>query len=199
MDLPKLTPGKRHALPRPPGSADALLLAQTAQRAAEAKRLTAIVTADAVDARRLQDELAFFAPALRVVMFPDWETLPYDTFSPHQDLISERLATLWAIRQGQADVAKPDDSDTDVGKVAHVFPWSRKSRGAASSLACPGPSTARCHGARSRDRTDMALRPRDFKSLAFTSFAIRAARQSLRDHAPRNVGATPHYSSCDCA
>ena len=104
MDLPKLTPGKRHALPRPPGSADALLLAQTAQRAAEAKRLTAIVTADAVDARRLQDELAFFAPALRVVMFPDWETLPYDTFSPHQDLISERLATLWAIRQGQADV-----------------------------------------------------------------------------------------------
>ncbi|AVO34137.1 transcription-repair coupling factor [Ottowia oryzae] len=104
MDLPKLTPGKRHAMPRPPGSADALLLAQTAQRAAEAKRLTAIVTADAVDARRLQDELAFFAPALRVVMFPDWETLPYDTFSPHQDLISERLATLWAIRQGQADV-----------------------------------------------------------------------------------------------
>ena len=104
MDLPKLTPGKRHALPRPPGSADALLLAQTAQRAAEAKRLTAIVTADAVDARRLQDELAFFAPALRVVMFPDWETLPYDTFSPHQDLISERLATLWAIRQQQADV-----------------------------------------------------------------------------------------------
>ena len=104
MDLPKLTPGKRHALPRPPGSADALLLAQTAQRAAEAKRLTAIVTADAVDARRLQDELTFFAPALRVVMFPDWETLPYDTFSPHQDLISERLATLWAIRQQQADV-----------------------------------------------------------------------------------------------
>jgi len=32
-------------------------------------------------------------------MFPDWETLPYDTFSPHQDLISERLATLWRIQQ----------------------------------------------------------------------------------------------------
>ena len=76
MDLPKLIPGKRHALPRPPGSSDALLLAQLAQREAQAKRLTAIVTADAGDARRLQDELAFFAPALRVVMFPDWETLP---------------------------------------------------------------------------------------------------------------------------
>ena len=37
-------------------------------------------------------------------MFPDWETLPYDTFSPHQDLISERLATLWRIRQGDVDV-----------------------------------------------------------------------------------------------
>jgi transcription-repair coupling factor (superfamily II helicase) len=35
-----------------------------------------------------------------VAVFPDWETLPYDTFSPHQDLISERLATLWRIRQG---------------------------------------------------------------------------------------------------
>ena len=32
-------------------------------------------------------------------VFPDWETLPYDTFSPHQDLISERLATLWRMQQ----------------------------------------------------------------------------------------------------
>lgn len=43
--------------------------------------------------------MAFFAPELRTALFPDWETLPYDTFSPHQDLISERLATLWRIRQ----------------------------------------------------------------------------------------------------
>ena len=104
MHLPKLIPGKRHALPRPPASSDALLLARLAQREAAEQRLVAIVTADAGDARRLLDELGFFAPDLRVVLFPDWETLPYDTFSPHQDLISERLATLWAIRQGQADV-----------------------------------------------------------------------------------------------
>ena len=104
MDLPKLIPGKRHALPRPPASSDALLLAQLAEREAGQKKLTAIVTADAGDARRLMDEMGFFAPGLRSVMFPDWETLPYDTFSPHQDLISERLATLWAIRQQQADV-----------------------------------------------------------------------------------------------
>ncbi|MCH2219107.1 MAG: transcription-repair coupling factor, partial [Dechloromonas sp.] len=34
----------------------------------------------------------------------DWETLPYDTFSPHQDLVSERLATLWAAMQGELDI-----------------------------------------------------------------------------------------------
>ena len=53
---------------------------------------------------RLLEEIAFFAPDVRCALFPDWETLPYDTFSPHQDLISERLATLWRISQGDADV-----------------------------------------------------------------------------------------------
>ena len=104
MDLPKLTPGKRFALPRPVGSADALLLARLAERDKAAGQRTAIVTAEATDAQRLIDEIAFFAPDLRCCLFPDWETLPYDTFSPHQDLISERLATLWRISQGEADV-----------------------------------------------------------------------------------------------
>jgi len=99
MDLPKLQISKRYTLPRPVGSADALLLAQLGQREKSSGRLTAIVTADATDAQRLIDEIAFFAPDLRCVLFPDWETLPYDTFSPHQDLISERLATLWRISQ----------------------------------------------------------------------------------------------------
>ena len=104
MDLPKLSPGKRYTLPRPPGSADALMLARLATREKAAGSITAIVTADANDAQRLIDELAFFAPDLRACLFPDWETLPYDSFSPHQDLISERLATLWRISQGEADV-----------------------------------------------------------------------------------------------
>ncbi len=107
MDFPKLTPGKRYTLPRPVSSADSLLLAQFATREKSAGKLTAIVTADALDAQRLEGELAFFAPELRTAIFPDWETLPYDTFSPHQDLISERLATLWRIseqsRQRNAD------------------------------------------------------------------------------------------------
>ena len=105
MDFPKLTPGKRYTLPRPVSSADSLLLAQFATREKSAGKLTAIVTADATDAQRLMDELAFFAPGLRTAIFPDWETLPYDTFSPHQDLISERLATLWRISQRSADSA----------------------------------------------------------------------------------------------
>ena len=104
MDLPSLTAGKRFTLPRPPLSADALLLGQLAERETKAGRATAIFTADANDAQRLIDELRFFAPDLRCALFPDWETLPYDSFSPHQDLISERLATLWRISQKEADV-----------------------------------------------------------------------------------------------
>jgi transcription-repair coupling factor (superfamily II helicase) len=104
MDLPKIAPGRRYTLPRPPGSADALLLARVAERAKAGHQLTAIVTADANDAQRLIEEIAFFAPELRCALFPDWETLPYDSFSPHQDLISERLATLWRISQREADV-----------------------------------------------------------------------------------------------
>ncbi|TAL13721.1 MAG: transcription-repair coupling factor [Aquabacterium sp.] len=108
MQLPVIAQGKRYTLPRPIGSADALLLARMAQaqvaQQAGRKSVYAIVTADPADTQRLHDEIAFFAPGLRLAVFPDWETLPYDTFSPHQDLISERLATLWRIRQGEVDV-----------------------------------------------------------------------------------------------
>ncbi|MBT0569296.1 transcription-repair coupling factor [Curvibacter sp. CHRR-16] len=98
MDLPKLSAGKRFTLPRPVGSADAVLLARLSERQVSTHNaITAIITASAADAQRLMDELHFFAPHLRCALFPDWETLPYDTFSPHQDLISERLATLWRI------------------------------------------------------------------------------------------------------
>jgi len=107
MDLPRLQTGKRFALPRPPATADALLLARLAEREKHEGRPVAIVTADATDAQRLIDEMAFFSPGLRCALFPDWETLPYDTFSPHQDLISERLATLWRI-YGHAGAREAD-------------------------------------------------------------------------------------------
>jgi len=63
-----------------------------------------IITANAFEAQRLLEEMAFFAPALKLNLLPDWETLPYDVFSPHPDLISERLATLHQISQNLSDV-----------------------------------------------------------------------------------------------
>ncbi len=104
MQLPHITPGKRFTLPRPTGSSDALLLARLARQHTQSGRRLAIFTADPSDATRLAEELLLFEPQLRVAVFPDWETLPYDNFSPHQDLISERLATLWRIHSGDVDV-----------------------------------------------------------------------------------------------
>ncbi len=97
--LPKA--GERFALPAFHGSADALAIANAASGHG---RLLAVLVADAVDAQRLLEEVAWFAPGLRVRLLPDWETLPYDSFSPHHDLISERLATLYAVLRGECDV-----------------------------------------------------------------------------------------------
>ncbi len=66
--------------------------------------MLAVITANPLDAQRLGEEITWFAPNLRVHLLPDWETLPYDSFSPHQDLISERLATLYAVSRREADV-----------------------------------------------------------------------------------------------
>jgi transcription-repair coupling factor (superfamily II helicase) len=82
------------------GSGDALVLAKLAL---EAKHV-AIITASALDAQRLLEEIPFFAPQLKTRLLPDWETLPYDIFSPHQDLISERLATLYQLMNGACDI-----------------------------------------------------------------------------------------------
>ncbi|MBI3901421.1 MAG: transcription-repair coupling factor [Nitrosomonadales bacterium] len=82
------------------GSSDALALAQLAAKQAP----LAVIAANALEAQRLVEEIPFFAPELRVYLLPDWETLPYDHFSPHQDLISERLATLHHIRSNSFDV-----------------------------------------------------------------------------------------------
>ena len=113
LNLPTLKVAQRYHYPRPVADADAWFLAELARREAAAGKLTAIFCADAQDARRLQDEMAFFAPELVGVAFPDWETLPYDAFSPHQDLISERLATLWRIANRKAKNV-PDADRADI-------------------------------------------------------------------------------------
>ena len=62
-----------------------------------------LITADTPSAMKLEKELAFFMPDTNVpiTLFPDWETLPYDTFSVHQDIISQRLETLYRFTQQQ--------------------------------------------------------------------------------------------------
>jgi len=94
-------PRSRRRITQLCGSADALALARLAQSA----RPLAVVSATALDAQRMLEEIAWFAPALRACLLPDWETLPYDQFSPHQDLVSERLATLYSIQRGEFDIA----------------------------------------------------------------------------------------------
>ncbi|MEK7771483.1 MAG: transcription-repair coupling factor, partial [Pseudomonadota bacterium] len=100
---------QQHILPTPgtllryadfDGSSDSLFLAQLAQ---QAKPVT-IITANALDAQRLLEEIPYFAPELKAHLLPDWETLPYDTFSPHHDLVSERLAALYQLMNGACDV-----------------------------------------------------------------------------------------------
>ena len=56
-----------------------------------------IIARDPVIASKLEWELKFFLKDIPVLSFPDWETLPYDTFSPHRDIISERLLTLYQL------------------------------------------------------------------------------------------------------
>ena len=74
------------------GAARGLLVAEACQKH---KALTLVITNNSDEAERLQNELAFFMGSNELILsFPDWETLPYDVFSPHQDIISQRIATL---------------------------------------------------------------------------------------------------------
>ena len=82
------------------GSSDALWIA----RQARTRLPLLVLTASALDGERLREEIAWFAPGLRIHRLPDWEILPYDQFSPHPDLVSERLATLWQFAHGEFDV-----------------------------------------------------------------------------------------------
>ncbi|MFZ6774736.1 transcription-repair coupling factor [Undibacterium sp. SXout7W] len=97
-------PGHRLAIPALHGSSDAYALAQAASILKSQQRMLTVFVANAGDAQRLLDEIPWFNAELRCHLLPDWETLPYDAFSPHQDLVSERLATLHEIQNGRCDV-----------------------------------------------------------------------------------------------
>lgn len=85
-------PGDRRHWGQLSGSGLALALAAAAERH---PGVVMVVTADTQAATRLEDELGFFLEGrLPLLHFADWETLPYDPFSPHQDIVSARLKTL---------------------------------------------------------------------------------------------------------
>jgi len=94
-------PGNRYYWGQLHGSAQALAIVKATSAH---QGLSLVITADTSSALRLESELAFYAQAqLPVLHLADWETLPYDTISPHQDIISERLSTLYRLpntRQG---------------------------------------------------------------------------------------------------
>ncbi|RKZ92553.1 MAG: transcription-repair coupling factor [Candidatus Parabeggiatoa sp. nov. 1] len=90
---PTLTcqPNQRQDWGRLYGSCVGLVISQLAQQTP-----LIVITPDSLSAQRLVEDIQFYAEAdLPLLSFPDWETLPYDMFSPHQDIISGRLTALY--------------------------------------------------------------------------------------------------------
>ncbi|MBU3557887.1 transcription-repair coupling factor [Polynucleobacter sp. Ross1-W9] len=102
--IPAPRAGQRFTFSGLVGSSDAALIAQTALRYRDQFSAMVIFCAQAQEAQRLLEEIPAFAPQLKTRLLPDWEILPYDHFSPHQDLVSERLATLYELLNGSCDI-----------------------------------------------------------------------------------------------
>ena len=79
------------------GCAIALAISEAASKH---QGLSVVITPDTQTAQRLEHEISFFSGDERPTLhFPDWEMLPYDSFSPHQDIISQRLKALHQLPQ----------------------------------------------------------------------------------------------------
>ena len=70
----------------------------------QSSRPFVVFTSDIASALKIEQELRFFDPSIVIHHFPDWETLPYDRFSPYQDIISERLTTLSLIPKFKKEI-----------------------------------------------------------------------------------------------
>jgi transcription-repair coupling factor (superfamily II helicase) len=103
LALPALprSPGQQRDWREPAGSSLALLLCAAARKHAG---VVVAVTADSRSARALEDELGVFAGDLPILHFPDWETLPYDLFAPHPQLVSQRIDTLYRLPSTRSGV-----------------------------------------------------------------------------------------------
>ena len=99
LDLPT-EPNDHKILGNVLQGADALAISEIAE---QNTGLTVVVTPDTRSALRLSRVLAELS-RLDVRLFPDWETLPYDTFSPHQEIISSRLSALFYLQQAKKGI-----------------------------------------------------------------------------------------------
>ena len=99
-DIFRFGPGDRYALPIGTAAPDALALSQMAEKCRTRHERLLVICADPLDAVRLGQEIPWFSPELGVRSLPDWETLPYDVLSPQEDIVSERLETLYRMTSG---------------------------------------------------------------------------------------------------
>lgn len=89
LNLPQLKAGEKRWLGNLQGSSTALLLKEIVQ---QQSRLFIVIARNNQHLGQLESELEFYG--VKPTIFPDWEILPYDRLSPHQDIVSERLAIL---------------------------------------------------------------------------------------------------------
>ncbi len=109
-DISHLSNKAKRTLTLGASGADSLWLSLAALQTHEDRKLLVLIADNASQCLRLKDEISYFAPELNIVYFPDWETLPYDLVSPHQDLVSERLEILYKL-------ANPDEARSQIDVV----------------------------------------------------------------------------------
>lgn len=100
--------GAKTKLTAPVGAGDSAALVSLIRKAKKEGRTVTVICAQPSDVTRLIEEINWLDPTLEAAAFPDWETLPYDTMSPHADLVSERIETLYRLslsaKSGGVDV-----------------------------------------------------------------------------------------------
>ena len=95
LNIPQSSPGKPLRIGQLYGCSRSLLLAE---QISAFRGVSVIVCSDMADAEQVEQEILFFSHSKpQIYRFPDLETLPYDQFSPHQDIISERIKCLATI------------------------------------------------------------------------------------------------------
>ncbi|MGB1092752.1 MAG: transcription-repair coupling factor, partial [Oceanobacter sp.] len=93
--------GQRHFWGNLQGASLPLAIAEAAQKYSGP---TLVIASDSLQALQLEEEIAYFSGSLPVMVFPDREVLPYDVFSPHQDITSQRIATLTQLQQQKSGI-----------------------------------------------------------------------------------------------